>query len=465
VTWPAGIAAVGILADRGRLRLWRWWRPATVGALVVLWAKTIQVLYVAFGLFIWLGVDFRHLYSQARVLSSGRPWAIYDRDAVAQVGQALAVYAHDPVLNRRDPVWVMEPGVVPYPPVFAWLFAPFTLPPPPIGFALWTGLNLLATLYLGARMATLFPKGERRWVVPLLLVSFPVVYTFMLGQPMMLLACAVAECYLSLRAGHDLSAGLWLSVLLFKPQYGILLGPLLLWKRRWRAVTGVAAGGVVILAASVLLVGVEALRAFPSALMGMSDFRGGGGTYPGNMINWRKVILTAQEWLGPRLSDQSAVLLTVLLGVATAGCALAAWRGPWSPREPRFAVRMSLLLLATVLANYHSHVYGAVLLAMPVADMFAGGRPRLLTRVSILAAAALPPVLILFLPLTYTLVLTLLLFVCFGALLAESWPPGSEPGGAVQPILAAPRPGTHNRDAAYAQPIPDPGAVKLAGGD
>ena len=82
-------------------------------------------------------------------------------------------------------------------------------------------------------------------------VSFPVACTLIVGQPQLLLACAVAECYLSLREGRDFTSGLWLALLLFKPQYGLLIGLVLIWKRRWAAIAGVIVGGMAIVGGSV----------------------------------------------------------------------------------------------------------------------------------------------------------------------------------------------------------------------
>jgi hypothetical protein len=129
-----------------------------------------------------------------------------------------------------------------------------------LGFVLWTGVNLLGALVLAWRIAQLFPGAERLWVALLLFTSFPVVVTLFAGQPI-LLACAVAECYLSLRAGRDFRAGLWLSCLVLKPQYGFLIGPLLIWKRRWSAVAGALVGAAAVMVGSALARGLPALLA------------------------------------------------------------------------------------------------------------------------------------------------------------------------------------------------------------
>jgi hypothetical protein len=84
------------------------------------------------------------------------------------------------------------------------------------------------------------------------------------------LASPVADkpCYLALRRGQDLFAGLWLS------HYGLLIGLFLIWKRRWHAVAGPALGGIVVIGGSLLAAGWESVLAYPHALKEMAVFQG-----------------------------------------------------------------------------------------------------------------------------------------------------------------------------------------------
>jgi Glycosyltransferase family 87 len=405
--------------DLLRWNLERWWRivcPATIGAAVTFWGLRIWAHYSQVGLFRWLGSDYGIYFAQSAVLWSGNPQAIYDRQTLHQYHQRLTVYTSDPTRPLLS-------GPVPYPPLFAWLFTPFTLPPPPIGFALWTGLNFLAALYLARRVATLFPKQERMWVFLLLLTAFPMVQTLVVGQPMILLAYALAESYLCLRAGREFCAGLWLACVLFKPQYGILLGPLLIWKRRWATVAGALLGAAVIVAGSVVVAGVSALLSYPASLPEIGDFRGiFDPTFPRQMINWRSLVL----FFLPRIASPPGIQLTLLLGAVTVLVIVLAWRGPWAPRDRLFPAKMSLLLVATLLANYHSHLHGAVLLAMPLAAVLAERQPSRFTRMTIVAGVVLPTVMLAGVVLAPGILaigplFALLLLVCFSSLLAEVW--------------------------------------------
>jgi hypothetical protein len=352
-----------------------WLRPpafVAVGVfLIAAWVAIFWSIYAETGLFLWLGVDFFRNLALAEALRAEGPSAIYSLDAMERHMRVL------------DPNLAVMPVVVAYAPIFAYLFLPFTFFPPHVGFILWTGLNLLATVWLARRVIELFQRAHRSWAVVLLVTSIPVASALMFGQPAILLACAVAEFYLSLRGGHELRAGLWLSLLIFKPQYGIILGPLLLWKGRWAAVGGAALGVGVIMASSALVAGIPTLLGYPDAL---SDKAGLRSDYPHLMINWRSLILL----VAPEIPNRVGTVLVALLGGATLLGVALAWRGPWDREGPRFAAKITLALVATLIANFHSHLHGAALLAVPLAAMLAAEHLGRATRLIVGAGLVLP---------------------------------------------------------------------------
>jgi hypothetical protein len=110
--------------------------------------------------------------------------------------------------------------------------------------------------------------------------------------------------------------------------------------------------------------------------------------------------------------------LTILLIVI-------AWKGPWQPGDQRFPLLISVTLVATLLANHHSHQHGGALLAVPLAAAVAQSELSRFARLVIIAMCLLPA-------LSYTLMffldiplasrfLTISLLVCYAALLAELW--------------------------------------------
>jgi hypothetical protein len=359
------------------------WLYLVAGLLVAAWIARVWLLLQDGGLFRVLGGDYSMYLAQANILRSGDTQSIYDLSRIDAFVQPLRAFTTDP----SQPLSV---GPVAYPPIFAWLMVPFTFVPPPVSLALWTLLNLVGVGYLAWRVASVVPGTN--WLLALLalLGSFPVALGLVVGQPTALLGCAMAECYLSLRAGRDLRAGLWLSALLLKPQYGLLLGPILIWKRRWHAVLGVALGGLLIVAASAALVGLPTLLTFRAALSDMAPFGGGALVSPGQMINWRGLILN----LRPSIGGNTGLLLTIVLGAITVAATLLIWRGPWSATSRSFPARMAAMSLTTVLANYHSHAHGLTLFAVPLAASYGQPGTSRVTRWALLALALGPTAII-----------------------------------------------------------------------
>ena len=374
--------------------------------------------YAQRGLFASFGVDFAHYFSQTRIFWSIGPDSMYSLTAINSIyQQLLQTYTPGRAGELASPV--------PYLPLYAWLFTPFTIPSPPIGFAIWDGLGLLAGCYLVWRAAQLFPKAEEASGTLLILVSFPFMYCLYVGQPMILMACAVAECYRSLRLGDDFKAGLWSACLLFKPNYGLLLGLLLIYKGRWRAVAGAVAGGTIVVGGSILVAGLPTVLAYPASLQEHAKFRSGSEE---DMINWLSIILE----LRPGIGDFKGMLLEQFLNVVTVLSVAWAWRGPWKPDDPSFPIQFTLVILATLIANHHSFNYGAVLLAVPLASALAQPQLSRVSRFIVMAGIVLPT-------LSFTIfaftdpsrasrLLTYLLIVCLASFLAELWLRRQHPG-------------------------------------
>jgi hypothetical protein len=139
------------------------------------------------------------------------------------------------------------------------------------------------------------------------------------------------------------------------------------------------------------------------------------------MINWHALVL----WLLPHISDTSGMLLESMLDGITILLILLAWRGPWEPGEQRFPLLISVTLMATLLANHHSHQHGGALLAVPLAAAVAQADLSRFARLVIIAMCLLPA-------LSYTLMffldipiasrfLTIALLICYVTLLVELW--------------------------------------------
>jgi hypothetical protein len=172
-------------------------------------------------------------------------------------------------------------------------------------------------------------------------------------------------------AGREWRGGLWVGLLLLKPQYALFLVLVLLLKGRRAASAGVAAVGMALLLVSGLMVGPAGLWAYVDAVRALGRFRLAESLIaPQLMISWRGLLLNT---LPAEEGDAWGVALSLALSALTAGTLVAVWRGPWAPRSPRFPVQLLATTLVTMLAAFHNHFHGATLVLAPALAVAAQG--------------------------------------------------------------------------------------------
>jgi hypothetical protein len=335
-------------------------------------------VYAAGELFHRLGFDWSLFYAQAMAVRAGAGANMYDQAEIDLYLQPLLRYYGGPATQLTG--WPQ-----PYPPWLAAAVVPFTLPPAPIGFALWLGVSLLAAVFLARRVCQFLPDLGRVGAVLAVLAAVPVAWGLFLGQPTVLLAVPVSEMLISFKARKDFRAGLWLAVLVLKPQYALLFGVFILWKQRWHALAGAILGGIAFVALGVLVAGVTSLLRFPAAVGELSDLKNAIAG-PNVMMNWRAIVLAAR----PGIDEHLGLTLVWGLSLLTMLASLLLWRGKWDPDSPSFGARFCALTLGALIGSYHNHLHGAALLIVPIAAAWASPMINNATRVALWAAIYVP---------------------------------------------------------------------------
>jgi Glycosyltransferase family 87 len=343
-------------------------------ALVAFYAQRVWTVHRDSGLFRRIGFDWGLFFGQATALRAGDVGAMYQVDRLGHYVQQLAAYTATPNVPLLE--WPS-----PYPPILAALLVPFTLVPPPVAFGIWTVLSLVAAAHLLWRANQLLPSSGAVRLGFIFFTTLPVVQAFVLGQPVVFLASAVAECFLALRKGADFKGGLWLSVLAIKPQYGLLLGLYLIWKTRWRAVAGAMLGVAAMGIASTLAAGPGSVLDYLSGVRAMGDFRDPYAA-AAEMVNWRALIVNAR----PSIGNTAGVVGFGVLSVATVAAIVWAARS----RTTKLEWQLCAVLVGTFLVSYHSHMHGLVLLTVPLAAMWAMAAHTPTVRLAVLAFVMLP---------------------------------------------------------------------------
>ncbi len=291
-------------------------------------------------------------------------------------------------------------GVLPFvnPPYVATLFGALGKLSLGVGYWVWAAMNvgLLVVLFsLLHKIVRLETKQWRRfalWAV----AAAPVWSTLMGGTFSLWVCVGLAGFVLAMQEDREVSAGVWLGLVAFKPQYLPAIVVLLIARRKWRALGGFAGAMAALLAVSLPWVGVDGYRKFLSLLL---SFTNEGAKYSAHselMWNVRGLLtrLIERGTLSAANSDSWLVLkhdaLTSRIALALFVCGLIGVF--WARRFP-LRIHLALMICAMVILSPHGHVHDTILMlvAVGLAWSVASGSGALSNRVqTFLAASTLP---------------------------------------------------------------------------
>ena len=134
-----------------------------------------------------------------------------------------------------------------------------------------------------------------------------------------------------------------------------------------------AAGGGLTLGLTVLTTGLESLRAYLAFSGEIARLMHVDGFDVWKQHSWRGFFALLGGEGRPSAWMTAASIATCLASLAVL---LRLWRGPWRPGSPAFALRLSALIMATLLTSPHLFHYDMVLAVLPVALWAAAGEVR-----------------------------------------------------------------------------------------
>ena len=330
--------------------------PALAVACVVLLSITVLFAVPAFvsgsG---QTGIDFSCFWGAGAMALDGHAAAAYDWE---QLRQQLVLRV--PPLNHVPYPYDQVPVPFFYPPVFFFVLAPLALLPFPIAFWVWSAAKLSCWLLV------VYAIRPRSAALLLALAIPPVFYDFIAGQSALLAASLLGGVLLALDR-RPLLSGVLLGLLIFKPQYGILLPLVLLATRRWSVF--ITAFAVVL--TLIVLTGVtfswDIFRAFDTAAtFAATQFHLSG------VLPWYKLqsIYGLLRFAG--LGYGLALSFHIAVALAAAIWVLVMWR-----RDVGFALQAASLLAATPLMSPYFAIYDLPLLAIALVFLMNASAYRL----------------------------------------------------------------------------------------
>jgi len=164
--------------------------------------------------------------------------------------------------------------------------------------------------------------------------------------------------YVSLADGRDRTAGLWLGLLVFKPQLALPFLLLILVKRRWGAVQGAMVSGIAAALVSIGLTGFSGARDYVELILGDELDAPNRGVAVEAMQNWRAFFRVAVG------DGTAATALTVLVSLLLVGLLVVVWRGDWDVRHPRFSLQWASTVAVALSISPHLHRHDLTVLLL-----------------------------------------------------------------------------------------------------
>ena len=303
----------------------------------------VQVLFLVWnnGLFNNLGIDYLSFWSSGHIANTQGPIYIYDLDKQAAV--------------QGDYAPIEKIGVVPTPlfPVFIIPFQILALVPPGISFLAWTIINIVVFfLYIRKRILLNTPIKY----LLLCLIAAPFFQNIYFGQVEVWLMIFASEFLISWTQGKFFKSGLWLGLLLLKPQVLILIIPYLVIRKYWKIIAGFVTASFFSMLISFFLIGTKGLLQILNLWLGYST--GLPSNNPEAMMNWRMLGLH----LG-RLTSPTVGMIVVILGSAiTLTLCLPFFINRDAERNSIPLIPLFGIFSASLAITWHSHQHMSLIL-------------------------------------------------------------------------------------------------------
>ena len=307
-----------------------------------------------------------------KMMVTGQSSHLYDLAAQAKVQHAL--------INGS-----FKNEVLPfnYPPYIATVFGGLGRISLTTGYWIWAATNVALAgvlLILLRRITRLVGTEWKRYALWVLAVA-PLWAAFIGGVFSLWITVGVAGFVLATLEDRQFSAGIWLGLVAFKPQYLPVLIVFMFTRRMWKALAGAATIGVTLFAVSLPTLGLEGWHGFLSLLQ---KFSGNGSRMNAHAeLMWRArgavtrlveegTLYAASDdrWLALSHDKLTEKISYLLFGI---GIVCVAALG----RKINLRIHMALAISAMVIVSPHGHSHDTLLMVIAVGLAWSVARNRL----------------------------------------------------------------------------------------
>lgn len=310
-----------------------------------------------------VGADLLVFYGAGRIVADGDGADLYEPSR--QLAEQVEVLGVDRGL-----------AIFPYPAFVAVPYAALAQLSLPAAYGVTTLAMLLATIVSLAMLRGVSPIVRARPVLVgmVMLISQPFNLALLGGQTVAFSFLCLTGVYVGLRKERDLFLGVWLGLLLYKPQLAALPLLIVLWQRRWRALSVAGGIGVVLYGVGAWAAGIAWPRRFVELATG--DYYRENAIVVDGVRSISIPSVTRYLTGSDRLWSNA---LALLLCLAVLGVVARYWRAI-SVTDEQFPIVFGGTVAAMILVSPHALFYEAGLLILPVIALIDRWEPEIASR-------------------------------------------------------------------------------------
>lgn len=295
----------------------------------------------------------------------------YGDGMIAREYPAVRLYDYalqDRVFNAIYPAHAGYYGPSPYPPFVALFFRPFARLSFETAYLVWMATSLL--LYIVGVMASCKATFSKERLKISLLMCFALAFspfffsTLINGQLSAVAVCAVGLAIYQEKQGNPVRSGLALALLAYKPTLLLLIIPMLLLTRRFRALLGFIAGAVALALVATAADGLAIWPAYARMLRGFGRASGIGAAT--HLRLWQYLDLHSSFAAVPAgTSPTGLIVLACAISAGTIALAFLLWKSANRGHETQW-LAWAATLTWTMLLNVYVPIYDSVLVVIAV---------------------------------------------------------------------------------------------------
>jgi Glycosyltransferase family 87 len=297
--------------------------------------------------------DFIYSYGLGRMFNQYPAAQLYDYELQKKVYTGIA-----PTTETYGPN--------PYAPFVGILFRPFARLPFFGAYLLWLSISICLYIAGLTMMTGRFLAGaplRRSLIFCLALSFFPFCWLLLTGQISVIGFFALALAFREEGRNRPIRSGLTLSLCLYKPTLLVLFLPMLLITRRYKTLTGFAAGGIVL---AIFATVVQGPGIWPSYIHLLLSFGSGAAQPHSFKIHWKYTDLPSFLSLifgGPSVPGYSVMLV---LASSVARSLWRAWRKAAGAGGPASTLVWAATITWTLILNIYTPIYDCVFVVLAV---------------------------------------------------------------------------------------------------